>query len=88
MEKLEFLKTMSADEFKAAQRVARLEILRNASTGKCFFAFGSNRGAVTSRYPNEPLTEPMVSEVVGSDGTPFYLLHNRGEGAVTKMQTL
>lgn len=89
MQQLEFLQTVSAAEFKAAQGVSKMDILRNESTGKCFFTFGSQKGAVTNKYPAQALTAPMVSQVMSNDtGDVFYLLHNKGEGGATKMQSL
>ena len=82
MNKLEFLSTVSAEEFKAAQGVSKLDILHNKTSGKCFFSWGSQTGAVTSKYPKEPLFEPMVSEVMTDEGEKFFLLHNSGEGAI------
>lgn len=89
MDKLEFLRTVSAEDFKAQQGVSKLDILRSETTGKCFFAYGSKSGAVTSKYPREALTEPMVSEVKSEEtGEVFFLLHNKGESSATKMETL
>ena len=88
MNKLEFLSTVSAEDFKAAQGVSKLDILKSETTGKCFFSWGSQSGAVTSKYPKEPLTEPMVSEVMTDEGETFYLLHNKGEGGAHIMQSI
>ena len=88
MEKLEFLSTVSAAEFKAEQGVSKLDILRNETSGKCFFAWGAHRGAVTSKYPKEALTEPMVSEVMDSEGKTFYMLHNKGESKASKVESI
>ena len=88
MEKLKFLSTVTADEFKAIHGIDRIDIFKNEKTGKSFMAWGNERGAVYAKYPIEPLTEPMVSEVEASDGETFFLLHNKGEGAATKMATL
>ena len=88
MEKLEFLSTVSAEEFKEEQGVSKLDILKNETSGKCFFAWGSHRGAVTSKYPKETLSEPMVSEVMDSEGKTFYLLHNKGESKASKVESI
>jgi len=88
MENLEFLSTVNVKDFKAAQGVVDLEIFKSEKTGKCFFTYGANKGAVTSRFPEEKLHTPVVSEVRSYDtGRTFFLLHNQGEGA-TKMVTL
>ena len=88
MEKLKFISTVTAEEFKAQQGITELGIFRNEKTGKSFIAWGNERGAVYSKYPVEPLKEPMVSEVQTSEGERFFLLHNKGEGAATKMASL
>jgi hypothetical protein len=88
MEELDFLNTVDVDTFKAAQGVSELDIVRSKKTGKCFFSYGTETGAVTSKFPAEPLHTPMVSQVQSHvTGKIFYLLHNRGEGAI-KMMTL
>jgi len=88
MERLKFLSTVTADEFKAQQGITKLDIFRNEKTGKNFIAWGNERGAVYSDYPVKPLKEPMVSEVQTSTGEKFFLLHDRGVSNATKMQTL
>ena len=88
MENLEFLSTVNVNDFKAAQGVVDLEIFKNEKTGKCFFSYGANTGAVTSKFPKEKLHTPVVSKVRSEEtGETFFLLHNQGEGA-TKMVTL
>lgn len=89
MAKLQFLSTRSVESFKLGMGVDEIRILRNEKTGKCFFSYGLGSGAVTSKYPAAPLSKPMVSEVASEEtGETFYLLHNEGEGAVTKLETL
>ena len=85
MDKLKFLSTVTADEFKERQGITKLDIFRNEKTGKSFMAWDNERGAVYSEYPVKPLNEPMVSEVETSTGETFFLLHNRGESNATKM---
>jgi len=88
MDSLTFLSTMTADEFKALHGVLKLDIFRNEKTGKNFFGFGNEYGAVYAKYPTEPIKEAMVSEVATSSGETFFLLHNKGEHSATKMETL
>ena len=48
--------------------------------GKYFFGYGDKAGAVTSKYPAEPLDHPVVSEVISEEsGEQFLLLHNAGD---------
>jgi len=88
MDKLKFLSTMTAEEFKVQHGITKIDIFRNEKTGKNFFAYGNEKGAVYSEYPVKPLKEPMVSEVQTGTGEQFFLLHDRGESNATKMQTL
>ena len=88
MEKLKFLSTVTVDEFKAQMGITKLDIFRNEKTGKSFVAYGNEYGAVYSKYPVEPLKEPMMSKVETSTGEQFFLLHNKGEHSATKLQSL
>ena len=88
MESLRFLRTMSAEEFKAQKGITKIDIFRNEKTGKSFIGIGNEYGAVYAKYPAVPLKEPMISEVETSEGEKFFLLHNKGEHAATKLETL
>jgi len=88
MDSLKFLRTMSAAEFKEQHGITKLDIFKSEKTGKHFFAYGNEYGAVYAKYPVAPIKEPMVSEVESSSGEQFFLLHNKGEHAATKMETL
>ena len=89
MENLKFLNTQSVAQFKADVQTDEIKVLRNEQTGKCFFSYGCGTGAVTSKYPESPLNNPVVSEVASTEtGETFYLLHNEGEGGATKLETL
>lgn len=89
MDSLKFLNTQSISQFKTQFGVEDINILRNEQTGKCFFSYGSSTGAVTSRYPEIPLTKPVISEVASEEtGETFFILHNESEGGATRMETL
>lgn len=89
MENLKFLNTQTLAQFKTQMQVDEIKVLRNEHTGKCFFAYGSETGAVTSKYPDSPLTTPVISEVVSEEsGETFFLLHNESEGGATKLEVL
>ena len=71
---------MTIEQFKAAQNVSTIKVKRNPKTGKLFFTYGGEVGAVAIKgIP----TNPMISNVTGSDGTSFWILHEEGEGAPT-----
>lgn len=78
MEKnLVFNETLTVEQFKAAQNVSRIDVKKNPNTGKLFFTFGSKTGAVAVKgIPSHP----MLSNVTGSDGSSFWLLHEEGQG--------
>ena len=74
---LKFRETMTVEQFKAAQRVEKLQVKQNPKTNKLFFTFGARTGAVAVKgIP----THPMVSEVEAPDGSVFFLLHEEGQG--------
>ena len=74
---LKFLKTMTVEQFKAAQRVERILVKQNPKTNRLFFTYGSKTGAVAVKgIP----THPMVSEVETPDGSTFWLLHEESQG--------
>ena len=85
MEKsLHFIETFTVEQFKAAQRVDKLQVKQNPKTNKLFFTFGSKTGAVAVKgIP----AHPMVSEVEAPDGSTFWLLHEEGTGSAPVLAT-
>ena len=84
MEKLKFLETVTVNEFKAQKGVNKIEI-----TGKCFFVYGCETGAVSDKFLNGKVTNPVISQVCSPDtGDMFYMLHQRGEGGAMTLATL
>ena len=72
--------TLTIEQFKAKTLVSHIDVKKNPKTGKLFFTYGAKTGAVAIKgVPNRP----MVSNVTGSDGKPFWLLHEEGQGAET-----
>jgi hypothetical protein len=91
MEKtLKFLNTMSVADFKKKYEVNQIEVKRNENTGKCFFVYGFETGAVSRKVETGELTVPVISEVCSPEtGDKFYLLHQKGEGnGATTLATL
>jgi hypothetical protein len=78
---LEFNKTQTLDEFKAENNInGKIDIgksEKNPSTGKCFLFNGKILGAVAASCSENGYRwkKPMVSNVTGSDGKQFLLLH-------------
>jgi hypothetical protein len=89
MESLKFLETLSIEEFKAKNGVVRIDVKQNPQTGKCFFVYGCETGAVSEKFLSGKITTPVISQVCSADtGDMFYLLHQRGEGGAMTLATL
>ena len=75
--KLTFGETLTVEQFKAQMNVSRIDVKKNPKTGKLFFTYGARTGAVAIKgIP----AHPMLSNVTGSDGSSFWLLHEEGQG--------
>lgn len=81
---LQFIDTLTVEQFKAEKRVDKIQVKQNPKTGKLFFTFGAKTGAVASKGIPE---HPMVSLVQTPDGEQFYLLHNEGTGGAPVIAT-
>lgn len=80
MEGLKFLRTLTVEQFKAKMLVNSIKVKQSPKTGSLFFTYGGEVGAVSKKgIP----TNPMLSEVIGNDGTSFWMLHEEGNGAET-----
>ena len=75
--KLTFGETLTVEQFKAQMNVSHIDVKRNPKTGKLFFTYGAKTGAVAVK--GIPV-KPMLSNVTGSDGSSFWLLHEEGQG--------
>ena len=64
MEKLKFLETVTVNEFKAQKGVNKIEIKQNPHTGKCFFVYGCETGAVSDKFINGEVTNPVSLKYV------------------------
>lgn len=71
-----FNDTLTVEQFKAQMNVSRIDVKRNPKTGKLFFTFGGQTGAVAAKGIPQ---NPMLSKVTGTDGS-FWLLHEEGQG--------
>ena len=81
MENLRFIRTMSLDDFKNGMGIPEIEVKKNPRTGKLFFAYGNEVGAVSGRFEHGGITVPVISQVCSADtGEMFFMLHQRGEG--------
>ena len=89
MEKLKFIETLSIAEFKAKERVEKIEIKQNPKTGKCFFVYGIETGSVSEKFNRGEISDPVISIVVSPiDGDMFYMIHQRGEGGAPTLAIL
>ena len=75
---LKFLKTFTVNEFKQKMGVETMEIKRNPLTGKCFFVYGFETGAVSKRFDNGGISQPVISEVCSAEtGDVFFMIHEK-----------
>lgn len=85
MADLVFNETLTVEQFKAQMNVSRVDVKKNPKTGKLFFTYGAKTGAVAVK--GVP-AHPMFSNVTGSDGSSFWLLHEEGQGGAPVVATL
>ena len=89
MESLKFIETMSVAEFKAQKEVKKIDVKQNPQTGKCFFVYGCETGAVSDKFANGEITNPVISQVCSPEtGDMFYILHQKGDGGAPILATL
>lgn len=89
MDNLHFIETLSLEEFKTRHNIEKIEIKQNPKTGKCFFAFGFETGAVSERFLKGGIANPVISQVRSQEtGDKFFMLHQRGEGGAETLATL
>ena len=81
-ENLQFLETLTIEQFKVRMLVSRIDVKQNPKNGNTFFSYGAQVGAVAAKgIPSRP----MLSRVKG-EPTPenpsgeFWLLHEEGQG--------
>lgn len=80
MENLRFLQTWSVDEFKANNKLEKIQIKKNENTGKYFFQYGYETGPCSKKIATGELTMPVISQVCDANtGDLFFMLHQRGE---------
>lgn len=84
MADLRFNETLTVEQFKAQMNVSRIDVKKNPKTGKLFFTYGAKTGAVAVK--GVP-AHPMLSNVTGSDGESFWLLHEEGQGGAPTIAT-
>ena len=78
MEKnLIFNDTLTVEQFKATMNISHIDVKKKPKTGKLFFTYGAKTGAVAVKGIPQ---HPMLSNVTGSDGISFWLLHEEGQG--------
>ena len=75
--RLTFGETLTVEQFKELVKVSRVDVKKSPKTGKLFFTYGAKTGAVAAKGIPQ---HPMLSNVTGSDGSSFWLLHEEGQG--------
>ena len=67
----------------------RIDVKQNPNTGKCFFVYGCETGAVSERFLKGDITKPVISQVCSPEtGDMFYMLHQQGDGGAPTLATL
>lgn len=84
MADLQFNETLTVEQFKAQMNVSHIDVKKNPKTGKLFFTYGAKTGAVAVK--GVP-AHPMLSNVTGSEGESFWLLHEEGQGGAPTIAT-
>lgn len=74
---LKFLQTKTVEQFKDAMHVSRIDVKRNPKSGKLFFTYGAETGAVSSKGIPQ---NPMLSQVQTNEGEVFWMLHEEAQG--------
>ena len=75
--RLTFGDTLTVEQFKELVKVSRIDVKKSPKTGKLFFTYGAKTGAVAVKGIPQ---HPVLSNVTGSDGSSFWLLHEEGQG--------
>lgn len=86
---LEYIKTYTPEQFMHEKLVKKIDIKKAPETGKLFFTFGAETGAVSSKGIPE---HPMISYVKGepTEKNPsgeFYLMHEESQGGAEVIAT-
>lgn len=80
---------MTVEEVKSKMSVNKIEVKQNPYTGKCFFVYGFETGAVSEKFINGEISNPVISQVCSPDtGDMFYMLHQKGDGGAPTLATL
>ena len=89
MERLHFVETLSIEDFKTRKKVEKTEVKQNPQTGKWFFVYGMQTGAVSDKFLSGGITYPVISQVCSPEtGDMFYMLHQKGDGGAPVLATL
>lgn len=81
---LKFIETLTVEQFKKTMNVSHIAVKQNPKTGKNFFSFGTQTGAVAVKGIPQ---HPMFSKVTTPDGESFWLLHEEGNGGAPVVAT-
>ena len=80
---------MTVEEFKSKMSVNKIEVKQNPYTCKCFIVYDFGTGAVSEKFINGEISNPVISQVCSPDtGDMFYMLHQKGDGGAPTLATL
>ena len=79
---LQFLETLTVEQFKAKMLVSRIDVKQNPKTGSIFFSYGAKVGAVSAKgIPSHPMFSRVKGEPTPENPSgEFWLLHEEGQG--------
>ena len=96
MAHLNFIDTLTVEQFKSKVLVEKIQVKKNPKTGKLFFTYGAKTGAVAIKgIPHHPVVSAVCPEGqkpdmehIGQRGcNTFYLLHEEGQGGAPTLAT-
>lgn len=88
MEKnLTFNESYTVEQFKANHNANTIQVKKNPQTDKLFFTWGPGRNQIGAVASAGVPKKPVISNVTGSDGVTFFLLHEEGNGGAPVIAT-
>lgn len=79
---LQFLETLTVEQFKSRMLVSHIDVKQNPKTGSIFFSYGAKVGAVSLKgIPQHPMFSLVKGEPTSENPSgEFWLLHEEGQG--------
>ena len=84
---LNFVSTMTVEQFKNKVNANKIEIKRNPMTSKLFMTWGPGREHIGAVSAKGIPSNPVISQVATAEGETFYLMHEEGNGGAPTLAT-